>query len=280
MKRSRIYRKLNRVLNPGEIPFISLTAQIQEMEKCRLTWEASAEYGCHPALCASQLEEYFDEEDNGWYVPHHRIIVHIDHIGEMSGRFGVAHEIGHILLHFPEYRKPFVAGRFPKKKIGRFREIKYSQQEEVEANVFAAALCYVRSKNQLRFPELSHVVSDHIAEDQFFVHTLKNEVHRQFLEIKETIDKKFENFTSGSSNQRILLAMRELMPLLGVAGGARVSDSQGKKVWIIEDAGIRSLMRNHTNKIREITREHGDAGRKVNALIRKAEEQLLQEMRL
>jgi len=123
----------------GRVPFSWLAGSVQALGRCWLSLADSDKYG-YPALCLTKIVRFHyigDREE--FFLPHHLIIADTGH-SDLVRRLGVAHEIGHVLMHFPRYSDAIVAGTFAPSLIGSEGQISYSPEEEVEANVFAGML--------------------------------------------------------------------------------------------------------------------------------------------
>lgn len=122
--------------------FEPLTAAIQDHGRCWVTFTRSYEYEL-PAVCLTQIAEwrYQHHRSDGHYIPHHLIVMNPACSTTIVQRIAVAHEIGHILLHFPKYVDDIIDGTVGSDKVTEDGIIQYSDAEETEAFVFAAALC-------------------------------------------------------------------------------------------------------------------------------------------
>ena len=126
------------------IPFVHLTDRIQRQHRCWLTFRESDDRS-RLALCATKMVEfnYHDNKKERFYIPHHMLVVRPGRLNDMETRLAVGHQIGHIVLHFARYQTHLIDD--PAAVLGQHGEIKNTDDEEVEATVFAALLCRRRS---------------------------------------------------------------------------------------------------------------------------------------
>ena len=145
---------VKQIVQHPPIPFISLASPIQTACHCLVEFTASDKYP-YPALCQSSILilELVHSEEEKYYLPCHQIIVKLENAKTLVGRMAVGHEIGHIMCHFQKYQQYIIDGQFDEDKFLENNVIKYTQQEEIEAWVFAAILVVCRSGVWIRPPE-------------------------------------------------------------------------------------------------------------------------------
>jgi len=241
MKKGEIIQSLRQVLDPITIPFHSLTGMIQETTDCWVTWSVSQDAD-DPAVCVTRIETFGPKYSRKRYnLPHHFIIVREDAVSSFAGRFSVAHEIGHIMLHFPKYRDRMVKGKMSKRKLGKNGEIRYTPLEETQAHLFAGGLCYLRTRKHLRVPEYEGVLNEHISEEVVFDEELRKRVLIELADLLPKLDKEFLQQEDGE-NDRIILALRTLLPY-AESQEAYFEDSKGERVWLMHDDDLRRVLK-------------------------------------
>lgn len=259
-KLKQIAEVVKKVVSKGQFPFVLLANRIEHFEKCRINFrETSA--SALPAYCISHREHFHlaGEDEVVYLVPHHLIMVHRDCLRSpdnpaespkftaIQGRVCVAHELGHIMLHFPEFKKDFLKGRLPAGRVTPGGAIDYTNDEEIEATLFAGLLCLLHGIPQWRSLPTFDSIDDQLYStfDSLFPDkSFKDDVRTAFQSLRDVVRAdlppydQVDDIFHGQSDETISQARTELDSLQRKTRDFHVADTETALKRLLQQSGV------------------------------------------